>query len=47
MLKRKGVQKWIDGIFIYTKKAGGNLDLVRQVLEKLSSAGLSVNFSNS
>jgi len=46
-LKGKGVQNWLDDIIIYTKRVEGHLDLLRQVLEKLSKAGLSVNFSKS
>ncbi|CAN0586219.1 unnamed protein product, partial [Laminaria digitata] len=46
-LKGKGVQNWLDDIIIYTKQVEGHLDLVRQVLERLSVAGLSVNFSKS
>jgi len=37
----------LDDIIIYTKRVEGHLDLLRQVLEKLSKAGLSVNFSKS
>ena len=46
-LKGNGVQNWLDDIIIYTKQVEGHLDLVKQVLEKLSTAGLSVNFSKS
>ena len=32
---------------IYTQQVKGHLDLLRQMLDKLSMAGLSVNFSKS
>ena len=47
LLKGKGVQNWLDDIIIYTQQVEGHLDLLRQVLEKLSRAGLSVNFFKS
>ena len=46
-LKRKGVQNWLDDIIIYTQQVEGQLNLLRQMLDKLSRAGLSVNFSKS
>ena len=46
-LKGKEVQNWLDGIIIYTQQVEGHLNLLRQVLEKLSRAGLSVNLSKS
>ena len=46
-LKGKGVQNWLDDIIIYTQQVEAHLDLLRQVLDKLSIAGLSVNFSKS
>ena len=46
-LKGEATQTWLDGIIIYTQQVEGHLDLLRQVPEKLSRAGLSVNFSTS
>ena len=46
-LKGTGVQNWLDDIIIYTQQVEGQLNLLRQMLDKLSRAGLSVNFSKS
>ena len=42
--KGKGAQLWLDDIIIFTQQVEEHLDLLRQVLENLSRAGLSVHF---
>ena len=42
-LKGRGVQNWLDDVLIYTPTIVGHLFLVKEVLQRLSDAGLTLN----
>ena len=44
-LKGQGVQNWLDDVLIYTPTIVGHLLLVKEVLQRLSDAGLTLNLA--